>query len=273
MARNSRRSSAAVSRREREPEQQSRTEKGGAGTSRAGQSNREQGSRGKATVHEFPARKDAGREAEDKREQKPDREPQRGSQRPQSGRAATAETSRDVKSRFAGNGKAAQQGWAEQKSKSRAQQQGGDQQQGSQSKAQRGKLKEPKPPFPAQHQPRPGLEAKLQPKPRYEGAKYRAAQKLKDKVALITGGDSGIGRAVAVLYAREGSDVAIVYLPEEQVDADETKRAVEAAGRECLLLPGDVTDPEFCEEAVERTVDELGKLDILVNNAAFQQHQ
>src|SRR5437763_7950898 len=129
------------------------------------------------------------------------------------------------------------------------------------------KLAEPKPPFPAQKQPRPGVEARMKPRPRYRGAEYVAAGKLKNKVALITGGDSGIGRAVAVLYAREGADVAIVYLPEEQVDADETKRAVEAAGRECLLLPGDVTDPEFCEEAVERTVDELGKLDILVNNA------
>src|SRR5437660_3727950 len=132
---------------------------------------------------------------------------------------------------------------------------------------------EPKPPFPKQHQEKPGIEKKIEPRPKYEAPLYRGAEKLKDKVALITGGDSGIGRAVAVLYAREGADVAIVYLPEEQVDAEETRRAVKAAGRECLLLPGDVTDPEFCGEAVERAVEEFGKLDILVNNAAFQQHQ
>jgi NAD(P)-dependent dehydrogenase (short-subunit alcohol dehydrogenase family) len=133
--------------------------------------------------------------------------------------------------------------------------------------------REPKPPFPDQHQEKPGLEAKIEPRPRYEAPLYRGAEKLKDKVALITGGDSGIGRAVAVLYAREGADVAIVYLPEEQQDADETRRAVEEEGRRCLLIAGDVTDPDFCRQAVESTVDELGHLDILVNNAAFQQHQ
>jgi NAD(P)-dependent dehydrogenase (short-subunit alcohol dehydrogenase family) len=92
-------------------------------------------------------------------------------------------------------------------------------------------------------------------------------------VALITGGDSGIGRAVAVLYAREGADVAIVYLPVEQPDAEETRAAVQQEGRRCVLLPGDVTDQAFCQAAVERTVSELGKLDILVNNAAYQQAQ
>ncbi|HYE64761.1 MAG TPA: SDR family oxidoreductase [Pyrinomonadaceae bacterium] len=132
---------------------------------------------------------------------------------------------------------------------------------------------EPKPPFPEQHLPKPGLESELEPRPRYEAPQYKAAGKLQDKVALITGGDSGIGRAVAVLYAREGADVGIVYLPEEQSDAEETRRAVEAEGRRALLIPGDLTRPEFCREAVERVVQEFGKLDILVNNAAYQQHQ
>jgi NAD(P)-dependent dehydrogenase (short-subunit alcohol dehydrogenase family) len=133
--------------------------------------------------------------------------------------------------------------------------------------------KEPKPPFPKQHQQKPGIEAEVEPRPKYEAPHYRGADKLQDRVALITGGDSGIGRAVAVLYAREGADVAIVYLPEEQQDAEETRQAVEEEGRSCLLIPGDVTDPEFCRDAVEQTVEEFGKLDILVNNAAFQQHQ
>src|ERR1051326_2647218 len=132
---------------------------------------------------------------------------------------------------------------------------------------------EPKPPFPKQHQQKPGIEAEIEPRPKYEAPRYRGAEKLKDKVALITGGDSGIGRAVAVLYAREGADVAIVYLPEEQQDAEETQHAVEEEGRRCLLIAGDVTDPEFCRDAVEQTVERFGKLDILVNNAAFQQHQ
>jgi len=96
---------------------------------------------------------------------------------------------------------------------------------------------------------------------------------LKQKVALITGGDSGIGRAVAVLFAREGADVAITYLPEEQSDADETREAVVAEGQKAHLIAGDLTDPDFCKKAVEATVARFGKLDILVNNAAFQQHQ
>jgi NAD(P)-dependent dehydrogenase (short-subunit alcohol dehydrogenase family) len=132
---------------------------------------------------------------------------------------------------------------------------------------------EPKPPFPKQHQPHPGVEAKIEPRPRYKAPLYKGADKLLDKVALITGGDSGIGRAVAVLYAREGADIALVFLPAEKRDAQETAQAVREEGRKCLLIPGDVSDPEFCREAVEKTVDELGKLDILVNNAAFQQHQ
>jgi NAD(P)-dependent dehydrogenase (short-subunit alcohol dehydrogenase family) len=133
--------------------------------------------------------------------------------------------------------------------------------------------RKPKPPFPPQHQERPGLERDVTPRPRYEAPQCRGSGKLRGKVALITGGDSGIGRAVAVLYAREGADVAIVFLKEEQVDAEETCAAVEAEGQRCLLLPGDVSRSTFCERAVERTVAELGRLDVLVNNAAFQQHQ
>jgi NAD(P)-dependent dehydrogenase (short-subunit alcohol dehydrogenase family) len=140
-------------------------------------------------------------------------------------------------------------------------------------KKDRGQQREPRPPFPKQHQPRPGIEARVTPRPRYKAPMYRGADKLLDKVALITGGDSGIGRAVAVLYAREGADVAIIFLPQEKRDAEETAQAVQAEGSRCLLIPGDVKDSEFCHAAVEQTVEELGGLDILVNNAAFQQHQ
>ena len=144
---------------------------------------------------------------------------------------------------------------------------------GGSASAPKGQQHEPKPPFPEQHQKKPGIESKIEPRPRYEAPHYRGSGKLKDKVALITGGDSGIGRAVAVLYAREGANVAIVYLPEEQRDAEETRTAVEHEGRRCLLIPGDVIVPEFCDFAVEAVVDHLGGLDVLVNNAAFQQHQ
>jgi NAD(P)-dependent dehydrogenase (short-subunit alcohol dehydrogenase family) len=135
------------------------------------------------------------------------------------------------------------------------------------------KVKEPKSPMPPQHQPKPGEEAKLNPRPRYEAPLYAGAGKLKEKVALITGGDSGIGRAVAVLFAREGADVAFTFLKEEKRDADETKRAIEAEGQRAYALSGDVRDPKVCKKLVEQTVREFGKLDILVNNAAFQQHQ
>jgi NAD(P)-dependent dehydrogenase (short-subunit alcohol dehydrogenase family) len=134
-------------------------------------------------------------------------------------------------------------------------------------------IKEPRSPFPKQHQEKPGIESELDPRPRYRAPSYQPAGKLKDKVALITGGDSGIGRAVAVMYAREEADVAIVYLPVEQGDAEDTQKAVKAAGRKALLIPGDVSDPEFCRLAVQQTVDAYGKLDILVNNAAYQNSQ
>ena len=126
---------------------------------------------------------------------------------------------------------------------------------------------------PAQSQPSPGLEVKLHPRPRYKSPEYRGSGKLDGRVALITGGDSGIGRAVSVLYAREGADVAIVFLPEEEIDARETQRAIEGEGQRALLIPGDVTDSEFCRAAVEQVVREFGGLDILVNNAAFQRDQ
>jgi NAD(P)-dependent dehydrogenase (short-subunit alcohol dehydrogenase family) len=129
----------------------------------------------------------------------------------------------------------------------------------------------PAPPLPKQHQEKPGREVDLQPRPMYEAQHYRGSGKLEGRVALITGGDSGIGRAVAVLFAREGADVAIVYLSEDE-DAEETRQAIEAEGRRALLIPGDVTDSSFCRESVETTVQALGRLDILVNNAAFQEH-
>lgn len=128
---------------------------------------------------------------------------------------------------------------------------------------------EPAPTFDKQRQRHPGLESKMSPRPRYRAERYRPADKLAGKVALVTGGDSGIGRAVSLLYAREGADVAIVYLPVEQSDADETRQAVDATGRRCLLLPGDLTNPDFCRASVQRTVDELGALNILVHNAAY----
>lgn len=131
----------------------------------------------------------------------------------------------------------------------------------------------PKSPLPEQKQPRPGIEAKIEPRPQYLAPKYKGSGKLKGKVALVTGGDSGIGRSVAVLYAREGADVAIVHLPVEKVDAKETVAQVEKEGRKCLMIAGDLKDAAFCKRAVEKTVKEFGKLDILVNNAAFQHHQ
>jgi NAD(P)-dependent dehydrogenase (short-subunit alcohol dehydrogenase family) len=131
----------------------------------------------------------------------------------------------------------------------------------------------PKPPFPAQHQDKPGLESKLRPRPAFLAPDYRAAGKLEGKVALITGGDSGIGRAVAVLFAREGADVALVFLPKEKKDAQAVADVIVALGRRVLLLPADIGQLPTCRRIVRDTVKALGRLDILVNNAAFQQHQ
>ncbi len=129
----------------------------------------------------------------------------------------------------------------------------------------------PEPPFPKQHLPKPGQEADLNPAPMYDAPFYQGSGKLRDTVALITGGDSGIGRAVAVFFAREGADIAVVYL-DEDADAEVTKKAVEGEGRRCILISGDVSKRAFCRQAVRKTISKFGKLDILVNNAAFQLH-
>lgn len=126
--------------------------------------------------------------------------------------------------------------------------------------------------LPPQHQnQQPGIESEMHPRPEYEGT-YLAAGKLRNKVALITGADSGIGRAVAVAYAKEGADIAIVYLNEHD-DANKTKAEIEQEGRKCVLIPGDVGDESFAQQAVKQTVDSLGGLDILINNAAEQHPQ
>jgi NAD(P)-dependent dehydrogenase (short-subunit alcohol dehydrogenase family) len=118
----------------------------------------------------------------------------------------------------------------------------------------------------------PGVESKMRPRPSSDGAAYKPAGKLQDTVALITGGDSGIGRAVAIAFAKEGADVAIVYLNEHD-DAQETKQKIEELGQRCIIIAGDVGDPEFCADVVSLTVEEFGKLDVLVNNAAEQHPQ
>lgn len=137
--------------------------------------------------------------------------------------------------------------------------------------AQTGARLYPVPPFPEQHQPKPGRESALDPAPLYDAPYYRGSGKLEGKVALITGGDSGIGRAVAVFFAREGADVAIAHLAEGQ-DARDTAAAVEAEGRRCFAIAGDVKDRATCESIVAETVKTFGRLDVLVNNAAFQVH-
>jgi NAD(P)-dependent dehydrogenase (short-subunit alcohol dehydrogenase family) len=125
---------------------------------------------------------------------------------------------------------------------------------------------------PQQQDQQPGIEAEMTPRPVADDATHIGSRKLSNKVAVITGGDSGIGRAVAIAYAREGADVCVMYLNEHE-DAKETARLVEAEGRRCLLVAGDIGDENFCREAVERTVAELGRLDVLVNNAAEQHPQ
>lgn len=130
---------------------------------------------------------------------------------------------------------------------------------------------QPATPMPAQHLAKPGIEAEMELQPRFLAEGYKGSGKLEGMSAIVTGADSGIGRAVAVLFAREGADVAVMYLNEHE-DAAETRRCVEAEGRRCVTISGDVKDAAFCKEAVEKVVAEFGRLDVLVNNAAFQEH-
>ena len=128
----------------------------------------------------------------------------------------------------------------------------------------------PTPPQPEQQQQPPGHTAEMTPKPDHGEESYQGCGRLEGRAAIITGGDSGIGRAVAIAFAREGADVLVSYLPEEEDDARETARWVEQAGRRVVLVPGDIADQQHCKDIVGRAVSEFGKLDILVNNAAFQ---
>jgi NAD(P)-dependent dehydrogenase (short-subunit alcohol dehydrogenase family) len=139
------------------------------------------------------------------------------------------------------------------------------------SPVQAGKKPQPQNPMPAQHLKKPGNEHELDLAPRFLASDYKGSGKLKGMAAIVTGGDSGIGRAVAVLFAREGADVAVLYLDEDK-DARITKKHVEAEGTRCLTIAGDVKDPAFCEAAVKKVVKAFGRLDVLVNNAAFQLH-
>jgi len=130
-------------------------------------------------------------------------------------------------------------------------------------------IKEP----PQKQSSQPGLESKMFPKPECDNPHYKGSEKLLGKVALITGGDSGIGKAVAIVYAKEGASLVLNYLPSEEKDAQETKKLVEQYGAKCLLIPGDISDENFCKVLIEQTVEKLGHLDILVNNAAVQYSQ
>lgn len=132
-------------------------------------------------------------------------------------------------------------------------------------------IDQPAPPMNPQHLAKPGIEADMAQRPRFMAEAYKGSGKLAGKVAIVTGGDSGIGRAVSVLFAREGADVAIIYLNEHE-DAAETQRCIEAEGQRCITIPGDVKQFDFCQQAVDRVVKEWGQLDVLVNNAAFQEH-
>ena len=136
---------------------------------------------------------------------------------------------------------------------------------------QTGAVNQPVPPMPQQHLSKPGIEAQMELRPRFMADGYKGSGKLQGQVAIVTGGDSGIGRAVAVLFAREGADVAVMYLNEHE-DAEETKRCIEAEGQRCVTIAGDVKDMAFCQEAVDKVVAHFGQLDVLVNNAAFQEH-
>lgn len=155
-----------------------------------------------------------------------------------------------------------------------ARQDAADSQQGEEKEGgavQAGARRYPEPPLPEQHIAKPGRESDLNPPPMYDAPFYKGSGKLEGFAAIVTGGDSGIGRSVAVLFAREGADVAIVHLDESE-DAEVTKQAIEKEGRRALLIQGDVKGREFCFEAVRRTVKAFGRLDVLVNNAAFQLH-
>lgn len=148
---------------------------------------------------------------------------------------------------------------------------GGTTPEGRDGAMQAGARRYPEPPLPEQHQPKPGAEWALDPVPMCDAPYYEGSRKLQDRVAIITGGDSGIGRSVAILFAREGADVVISYLTEDR-DAKDTAAMVEKEGRRCLMSRGDIRDPDYCEQLVAKTVDTFGRLDILVNNAAFQVH-
>lgn len=169
----------------------------------------------------------------------------------------TARKQRGIQREQDANDRAQAKGKPEEESKKKAVQTGGRQRPGT--------------PLPDQKLDKPGIEAEMELRPQFEAADYEGSHKLRGMTAIITGGDSGIGRAVAVLFAREGADVAVVYLNEHE-DAEETKRWVEKEGQRCLLIPGDVKDPAFCRKAVEQAVKHFGSIEILVNNAAFQEH-